>query len=82
MLVVVSKEDIQLLLQDEIKSWEKIGGGPNLNAFFHDEKSTDPQTLKQLGYYDNRDSWLAGRRISILQEYLRVLESKPQYTGK
>lgn len=82
MLVVISREDIQILLQEEIKSWEKVGGGPNLNAFYHDEKSTDPQTLKALGYYDNKDSWLAGRRISLLQNYLKELESKPQYTGK
>jgi hypothetical protein len=82
MLIVISKEELQALLQQEIKGWESIGGGPNLNAFYYDEKATDPQTLKTLGYYDNRDAWVAGTRIRAIQSFLKDLEARPQFTGK
>ena len=82
MLVVISKEKLQLLLGDEIKSWESVGGGPNIDAFTFDPKETDPKLLKKLGYYDNRESWLAGARIRELRVYLDELSQLPQFTGK
>ena len=83
MLVVISKEQLILLLQEEIKSWEGVSGGsPNPNAFSFDPKTTDPQLLKELGYYDDRESWIAGARIKKLREYLIQLNNTPMFTGK
>jgi hypothetical protein len=79
MLVLFSKEKLQQFLQEEIKCWESVGGGPNLNAFSFDPKNTDPAVLRELGYYDNRDSWIAGARIKQLVELINELESLPQY---
>lgn len=82
MLVVFSKEKIQALLEEEIKCWESVGGGPNLNAFSFDPKSTDPNLLKELGYYDNREAWIAGARIKELRAAIEELEALPMYKGK
>lgn len=82
MLVVISKEKLQVLLQDEIRSWENVGGGPNIDAFTFDPKETDPKLLKTLGYYENRESWLAGARIKELRAYIDELNQLPQFTGK
>jgi hypothetical protein len=82
MLIVASKEQIQYFLEEEIKCWETVGGGPNLNAFDFDPKITDPQVLKQLGYYENRESWLAGARIKALRAYIQALNTLPEYKGK
>ena len=75
MLVVFSKEKIQALLEEEIKCWESVGGGPNLNAFSFDPKSTDPNLLKELGYYDNRGAWFAGARIKGLRAVIEEVEA-------
>jgi len=82
MLVVISKEELSILLEEEIKSWEGVSGGPNPNAFSFDPKITDPQLLKELGYYDDRESWIAGARIKKLREYLIQLNNTPMFTGK
>lgn len=82
MLVVYSKEKLQALLEEEIKCWESVSGGPNLNAFSFDPKTTNPQTLKELGYYDNRESWIAGARIKELRAFINELEELPQYNGR
>lgn len=82
MLVVISKEKLKLLLEEEIKCWESVAGGPNLNAFSFDPKNTDPQLLKDLGYWENREAWLAGARIKDIIAYLQELEELPQYKGK
>lgn len=82
MLVVISKDKLQYLLQQEIKCWESVGGGPNINAFDFDPKTTDPKILRELGYYDNRDAWIAGARIKEIKEYLDELDELPMYTGK
>ena len=79
MLVLFSKEKLQHFLQEEIKCWESIGGGPNINAFSFDPKTTDPALLRELGYYDNRESWIAGARIKELLELIKELEHLPQY---
>ena len=79
MLVLFSKEKLQQFLQEEIKCWESVGGGPNINAFSFDPKTTDPTILRELGYYDNRESWIAGARIKELGDLIRELENLPQY---
>lgn len=82
MLVLISKEKLQALLQEDIKCWESVGGGPNINAFDFNPKEIDPKILDELGYYDNRESWIAGARIKIIREYLDELAAMPQFTGK
>ena len=82
MLVVLSRDGLRLLLEEELKCWECVSGGPNLNAFDFDPKDTDPKLLKELGYYEDRESWIAGVRIKRLREYLEDLEKLPIYKGK
>ena len=82
MLVVISKEVLMVLLEQEINCWEEVSGGPNVHAFSFNPKTTDPKLLKELGYYDNREAWLAGARIKELRSYLDDLNQLPQFTGK
>lgn len=82
MLVVFSKEKVQAFLEQEIKCWEQVGGGPNVDAFSFDPKTTDPKLLKELGYYDNRESWIAGARIRDIRAFIDELDALPMYTGK
>lgn len=82
MLIVISKEKLQAFLEEEINCWESVSGGPNLNAFSFDPKTTDPQQLKDLGYYDNREAWIAGARIKDLRAYITELQNTPQFKGK
>jgi hypothetical protein len=82
MLVVFSKEKLQALLEEEIKCWESVSGGPNLNAFSFDPKTTDPQQLKELGYYEDREAWIAGARIKDLRAFIAELDELPQFTGR
>jgi hypothetical protein len=82
MLIVISKERLQAFLEEEIQCWESVSGGPNLNAFSFDPKTTDPAELKALGYYDNREAWLAGARIKELRAYIADLQNTPQFVGK
>jgi hypothetical protein len=82
MIILTSKEKLQAFLEEEIKCWESVGGGPNLNAFSFDPKTVDPQVLHDLGYYENRESWLAGARIKELRALILELEEHPQYMGK
>lgn len=77
MLVTVSRDKLIALLKQEIKAWESVGGGPNPNAFSFDPKETDPKVLRELGYYDNREAWIAGARIKDLAEYMTELEGLP-----
>lgn len=75
MIVSISKEELIGLLLQEIKAWECVGGGPNLRAFEFDPKTVDTEMLHQLGYYTNRESWIAGVRIKRLNEYLTEIQS-------
>ena len=52
-----------------------MGGGQNLRAFEFDPKTVDTEMLHQLGYYTNRESWIAGVRIKRLNEYLTEIQS-------
>ena len=78
MLIAVSKEDLIRVLKQEIKCWESIGGGPNYDAFPFRPKEVDPNKLRELGYYDNKDAWVAGVRLKALKEYLQTIESTEQ----
>lgn len=75
MIISVSKEELISLLLREIKAWESVGGGPNLQAFEFDPKTVDKEVLDQLGYYKNRESWIAGVRIKELVEYLKEIQN-------
>ena len=75
MIISVSKEELTALLLKEIKAWESVGGGPNLQAFEFDPKTADKEVLDQLGYYKNRESWIAGVRIKELVEYLKEVQN-------
>ena len=74
MLIYYNQNELLRFISDEIKAWEKIGGGPNLDAFAFNPKEIDPSILHELGYYDNVDAWIAGARIKALVE----LQSKVQ----
>ena len=82
MLVIISRDRLERLLQQQIKHWEGVGDGPNLNAFSFNPKETDPEKLKELGYYDNKESWNSGVYIKALVEYLKELSELSEYTGK
>ena len=70
MIIYYSQDELIQFIRAEIKAWESIGGGPNLNAFEYSPKETDPKILHELGYYDNIDSWVAGARLKALNELL------------
>ncbi len=70
MIIYYSQEELVAFIRAEIRAWEAIGGGPNINAFEFDPKQTDPKLLHELGYYDSIDSWVAGARIKALNELL------------
>ncbi len=76
MIISVSKEELIGLLLKEIKAWESVGGGPNLQAFEFDPKTVDKEMLDRLGYYKNRESWIAGVRIKHLVEYLKEIQAQ------
>ena len=76
MIISVSKEELMGLLLKEIKAWESVGGGPNLQAFEFDPKTVDKEMLDRLGYYKNRESWIAGVRIKHLVEYLKEIQAQ------
>jgi len=76
MIISVSKEELTGLLLKEIKAWESVGGGPNLQAFDFDPKTVNNELLDQLGYFKNRESWIAGVRIKHLVEYLKEIQAQ------
>lgn len=75
MLIVVNKEELLEFLQKDLKSWESIGGGPNFSAFEFNPKKTSPQELEELGYYENRDAWVAGVQVNKLQQYIDQIQN-------
>lgn len=77
MFSIIPKESLKALLLQEIECWESIGGGANPNAYEFDPKSTSPEKLKELGYYSNKEAWIAGARIKVLEQYLKDLEGYP-----
>ena len=79
MLIRVSKEALIGFLLEEVKAWEKVGGGPNLNAFEFNPDTIDKAELEQLGFYDNRESWLAGIRIKKIYEYINEIKDREAF---
>ena len=79
MLIRVSKEALIGFLLEEVKAWEKVGGGPNLNAFEFDPDTIDKAELERLGFYDNRESWLAGIRIKNIYEYIEEIKDREAF---
>lgn len=77
MIIYFSQDDLIKFIRAEIRAWESVGGGPNLNAFEFDPKQTDPKLLHELGYYNNVDSWIAGARIKALNELLLEVQQAP-----
>jgi len=80
MFVLVSKDKLKLFLQEELKCWKEIGGGPNPYAYEFDPSTTDPEKLKELGYYSNREAWIAGVRVHTVEEFLQDLDNYPTTT--
>lgn len=78
MLIIVNKEQLIEVLQEQMTSWESIAGGPLYDAFEFDPKKTSPQELKALGYFDNRDAWIAGAQIKKLKKYLEQIQATEQ----
>lgn len=82
MLIVVVKEELLDLISDEIEYWSMACGKPNLDAFDFNPKEVDHQQLIKLGYYNNREAWIAGVRIKALKKYLAQLTLIEQHTVK
>lgn len=82
MLVLFSKEKILSFLELELRSWEHVGGGPSIDAFSIDPREADPALLKKLGYYENKEAWLAGARIKEIHALINEVNSLPMYQGK
>jgi hypothetical protein len=70
LLIAVNKEELEAFIESQISCWEEIGGGANYEAYEFNPKKVDKQQLVDLGFYENRDSWIAGAQIKKLQEYL------------
>ena len=79
MLIRVSKEGLIKFLLDEVKAWEKVGGGPNLQAFEFDPETVDKAELDKLGFYSNRESWLAGIRIQKIYDYINEIKDREAF---
>jgi hypothetical protein len=82
MIVNVSKEQLISFLKQEIKAWEVVGGGPNIMAFEFNPETVSIELITQLGYYDNREAWIAGVRIKALQQKILEIEQAPESTKK
>jgi hypothetical protein len=77
MLIATNKEDLIALLEDQIKMWEEIGGGANYDAYEFNPRKVDQHQLVDLGFYENRDSWIAGVQIKKLTNYLNAIKDTP-----
>lgn len=77
MIILVRQEDLLKFIDTEIKAWELMGGGPNLDAFDFDPETVDPAELDRLGYNDNREAWIAGMRIQALVRLKKEIEVAP-----
>ena len=77
MLITINKEELVAVLESQIKIWEEIGGGANHAAYEINPKKVDQQTLVDLGFYESRDSWIAGVQIKKLTEYLNQIKQTP-----
>ena len=80
MLIHVSKETLEELLQTNIEAWSKVGGGANLDAFDFDPKKIDEDTrrlLDKAGYdVTPPEAWMAGIQIDKLYNYLQEIRER------
>jgi len=77
MIIEISKESLAAMLGAQVQAWRSVGGGANPDAYQFDPATTDPEELKRLGFYDNRDAWVAGVQIKVLEEYIEQLDNLP-----
>ena len=77
MIIGISKENLAALLGAQVQAWRSVGGGANPDAYAFDPTTTPPSELKQLGFYDNRDAWVAGVQIKVLEGYIESLDDLP-----
>lgn len=64
------------LIQRDIEAWYTIAGGPNLDAFEFSPYRPDKARLRELGFYDNKDAWVAGVQIHLLEKFLAELTAR------
>lgn len=77
MFITLPKEKLKSFLEEEIECWRTIGGGMNPEAYEFDPQTADPKKLEELGYFRNRESWIAGARVKTLEQFLKDLDSYP-----
>lgn len=78
MVILVKKEELLDLLKGDIEAWAQVGGGPNYNAYEFDPNLADLEALDNMGYYSNRDSWIAGVQIKKLENYIHLIDNAPK----
>lgn len=77
MLIAINKEDLVALLESQLKDWEEVGGGANYEAYEFNPRKVDRQQLIDLGFYENRDAWIAGVQIKKLNQFLSEIKENP-----
>ncbi len=82
MIIQFSKERLLKFIDWEIKAWDNIGGGPNMEAYHFDVSTADHQKLEDDGYYDNIDAWIAGVRIQALRQLADEIRNAPEPISK
>jgi hypothetical protein len=82
MIITVSREQLVKFLKEEIRAWESVGGGPNVMAFEFNPETVDIKLITQLGYYDNREAWIAGVRIKALQQKIQEIQDTPDFAAR
>jgi hypothetical protein len=77
MIILVDRNELLELLEAEMYAWENVSSGPDMNAY-----EIDPQDgkvtvkhLKEIGYYTNKDTWIAGIRYKKIREYYEKLQN-------
>ena len=74
MLITISKEALLDKLRLQVIAWRSVGGGANPDAYQFNPATTDPSDLKRLGFYDNKDAWVAGVQIKALEQLIQELD--------
>lgn len=77
MFITLPKDKLESFLKEELECWRTIGGGVNPDAHEFDPQTVDPKKLEKLGYYTNRESWIAGARVKTLEQFLNDLKNYP-----
>lgn len=71
MVKVVRQEDLEKLLHEEIKAWQVVAGGVELDAYEFDPKTVNISDLKKKGFFKNREAWIAGVCINKIKAFLK-----------